>query len=67
MMVAIEKRGKAAQLLLDFYKSRITNDQMNDAWPRDKEDAGLNQIRWAAWGLYSDLREEHIQHKLRKN
>jgi hypothetical protein len=66
MMVAIEKRRKAAQLLLDFYKSQITNDQMNDAWPRDKEDAGLTHIRWAAWGLYSDLREEHIRPTLRK-
>jgi len=65
-MVALEKRRQAAQLLLDFYKGRITNDQMEDAWPSDKDDAVLRKIQWAAWGLYSDLREESIAPKLRK-
>jgi hypothetical protein len=67
MMVATEKRRKAAQLLLDFYKGRITNDQMDDAWPRDPADRGLTEVFWAKWGLYSDLREEYIRPKLRKN
>jgi len=65
MMVATEKRRKAAQLLLDSYKGRITNDQMDDAWPRDPEDPALRKIFWAKWGLYSDLREEFIKPKLR--
>jgi len=65
-MIATEKRRKAAQLLLDFYKGRITNDQMDDAWPRDAEDIGLTKIHRATWGLYSDFQEEYIEGKLRK-
>ncbi|MGI9102122.1 MAG: hypothetical protein ACR2IF_06725 [Terriglobales bacterium] len=67
MMVATEKRRKAAQLLLNFYKGRITNDQMDDAWPRDASDPALMKVFWAKWGLYSDLREEHIRPKLRRS
>jgi hypothetical protein len=67
MMVAIEKRRKAAQLLLDFYKGRITNDQMDDAWPLDAKDPALREVFWAKWGLYSDLREEYVKPKLRRN
>jgi hypothetical protein len=67
MMVATEKRRKAAQLLLNFYKGRITNDQIDDAWPRVPEDRGLTQVFWAKWGLYSDLREEYISPKLRRD
>ncbi|HTR22814.1 MAG TPA: hypothetical protein VMI10_02450 [Terriglobales bacterium] len=65
-MIATEKRRKAAQLLLDFYKGRITNDQMDDAWPRDAEDPALSRVFWAKWHLYSDLREEYIKPRLRK-
>ncbi len=67
MMAAIEKRRKAAQLLLDFYKGRITNDQMDDAWPRDAEDPALSKLFWFKWGMYSDLREEYIKTELRRN
>jgi hypothetical protein len=67
MMVATEKRRKAAQLLLDFYKGQITNDQMDNAWPRDADDPALSKVFWAKWGLYSDLREEYIGPKLRRN
>jgi len=65
-MVATEKRRRAAQLLLDFYKGRITNDQMDDAWPHDAGDPALSKVFWAKWGLYSDLREEYIKPKLRR-
>jgi hypothetical protein len=65
-MVAIEKRRKAAQLLLDFYNGGITNDQMEDAWPRDARDPILCRVFWTSWGLYSDLREEYIDPKLRR-
>jgi hypothetical protein len=43
-MVAPEERRKAAQLLLDFYKGRITNYQMVDNWPREKGDPALEEI-----------------------
>ncbi len=66
-MVANEERRKAAQLLLDFYKGLITNDQMDDAWPRVAEDPALANVFWAKWGLYSDLREEYIRPKLRRD
>ena len=66
-MVATEKRRKAAQLLLDFYKGRITNDQMDDAWPREAEDPALSKVFWAKWGFYSDLREEYVEPKLRRD
>jgi hypothetical protein len=64
MMVATVKRRRAAQLLLDFYRGRITNDQMDDAWPRDAEDPALSKVFWTKWGLYSDLREEYAKPKL---
>ena len=66
-MVATDKRRKAAQLLLEFYKGRITNDQMDDAWPRDAEDPALSKVFWAKWGFYSDLREEFVEPKVRRN
>ncbi|MGZ4819295.1 MAG: hypothetical protein ACXVZJ_11755, partial [Terriglobales bacterium] len=53
--------------LLDFYKGRITNDQMDDAWPHVADDPALSKVFWAKWGLYSDLREEYIDPKLRRN
>ncbi len=66
-MVETDKRRKAAQLLLDFYKGRITNDQMDDAWPTDADDPALEKVFFAKWGLYSDLREEYIKPKIRKS
>jgi len=66
-MVLTDKRQKAAELLLNFYEGRVTNYQMGDAWPCDAADPALSKVFWANWGLYSDLREEYVEPRLRKN
>jgi len=58
--VVSEARRRASQLLLDFYKGRITNDQMVDDWPPDSGDEVLKATFWAIWGLYDDLHEHYI-------
>lgn len=59
-MVLVEKRRTAAQLLLDFYKGRVTNDQLADGWPNDTHDPALRSVADGAWFLYDDLHEHFL-------
>jgi hypothetical protein len=61
MMLDTDNRQQAAKLLLDFYKGRITNDEMVDRWPRDTRDEGLRAVFWGVWGLYDDLHEHYFE------
>ncbi|HVP44878.1 MAG TPA: hypothetical protein VMS96_15745 [Terriglobales bacterium] len=63
----MEKRRKAAQLLLDFYKGRITNNEFEENWPIEKHDPVLSELLPPVWMLYSDYREHRIDPALRKD
>jgi hypothetical protein len=66
-VVDTNARRQAAKLLLDFYKGRITNDQLEDAWPVQSSDRGLHVVYGAAWGLYDDFYEHYADPKIRRH
>jgi hypothetical protein len=57
MSVNVEARALAAGLLRRFARGDITQDQLEDAWPRAGRDVGLEQVRRATWYLFDDLHE----------
>jgi hypothetical protein len=66
-MVSAENRQLAAQLLLDFYKGRLTNDELANRWPDPEDDAALRYIDFAVWGIYDDLNEHYFDEKSRRD
>jgi len=66
-MVSIETRRTAAELLVDFYKGRLTNDQFDDSFPYDKSDPAVSNIRHGAWLLYDDMHEHYLEQPERQS
>lgn len=62
-----EGRRRAATLLRSLASGRITNDEFADRWPVSP-DLAVEEVYWAAWKLYSDLREYRLArlHRLTK-
>jgi hypothetical protein len=56
--IDIERRKAAAELLRRFVDGRLTNRELERAWPRGPE-LGLDAIRDAVWATYDDLVEHY--------
>ena len=54
-----EGRRKAATLLRSLASGRITNAKFADRWPVSP-DSAVEEVYWAAWKLFSDLREYRL-------
>ena len=54
-----EGRSKAATLLRSLASGQITNDEFADRWPASPDPA-VDEVYWAAWKLYSDLKEYRL-------
>lgn len=51
-------RAIAAELIRQFLESRITNDELEEEWPKSS-DPVLEEIRLAVWKTYDD-ESEHL-------
>ena len=58
-MVDPPSRRAAAVALRQFAAGRITNDELEDRWPKSS-DRAVRVLREAAWLRYSDLREYRL-------
>ena len=58
-MVDSSSRRLAAEMLRQFAAGRLTNDELEERWPRSLDPA-IAVVREAAWFLYSDLREYRL-------
>jgi hypothetical protein len=53
-MISRKKRDLARQLIDRFFACEITNDELMNAYPSDRNDPALNAIYERLWGYWSD-------------
>lgn len=55
------RRLAAARLIRDFVDGKITNDELDDGFPRGPGDQALNGVFEVVWLTYDDLYEHRFQ------
>lgn len=62
-MVNTEKRKMARRLLQGFFMGEITNDDLENNYPADRDDAALGAIYERLWEYWDDRRARKIRPK----
>jgi hypothetical protein len=62
-MVDSEKRRFAGELIAKYLSREITNDELSDDFPRDKQDPALEAIWWNLWPYYDDTHSHKAEGK----
>jgi hypothetical protein len=62
-MIISEKRRVASELIAKYLSRAITNDELNEDFPRDRRDPALEAIWWNLWPHYCDTHSHKAEGK----